>query len=63
LKRRETACFNSGQRVEDHFEEITEMIEISKGGNVGQVLGCQDPNNLLKSQLGGITLEENKALS
>lgn len=25
------ACFNSGQRVEDHFVEITEMIEIGKG--------------------------------
>jgi len=27
-----TACFNSGQRVEDHFVEITEMIAIGKGG-------------------------------
>jgi len=27
-----TACFNSGQRVEDHFVDITEMIEIGKGG-------------------------------
>lgn len=27
-----TACFNSGQRVEDHFVEITEMIGIGKGG-------------------------------
>lgn len=27
-----TACFNSGQRMEDHFGEITEMIEIGKGG-------------------------------
>lgn len=26
------ACFNSGQRVEDHFVDITEMIEIGKGG-------------------------------
>ena len=24
------ACFNSGNRVEDHFVEITEMIEIGK---------------------------------
>jgi hypothetical protein len=22
------ACFNSGQRIEDHFVEITEMVEI-----------------------------------
>jgi DNA-damage-inducible protein D len=27
-----TACFNSGQRVEDHFVEVTDMIEIGKGG-------------------------------
>jgi DNA-damage-inducible protein D len=26
------ACFNSGQRVEDHFVDITEMIGIGKGG-------------------------------
>ena len=27
-----TACFNSGQRLEDHFVDITEMIGIGKGG-------------------------------
>ena len=27
-----SACFNSGERVEDHFVEITEMIGIGKGG-------------------------------
>ena len=27
-----TACFNSGQRVEDHFVEVTDMIGIGKGG-------------------------------
>ena len=26
-----TACFNSGQRVEDHFVEVTDMIEVGKG--------------------------------
>lgn len=26
------ACFNSGQRVDDHFVDITEMIQIGKGG-------------------------------
>jgi DNA-damage-inducible protein D len=26
------ACFNSGQRVEDHFVGVTEMIGIGKGG-------------------------------
>ena len=32
IERARTACFNSGQRVEDHFVEITDMIEIGKGG-------------------------------
>ena len=32
IKRAKTACFNSGQRIEDHFVEITKMIEIGKGG-------------------------------
>ncbi len=27
-----TACFTSGQRMEDHFVDVTEMIEIGKGG-------------------------------
>ena len=27
-----TACFNSGQRVEDHFVDVTDMIEIGKSG-------------------------------
>ena len=27
------ACFNSGQRIEDHFVDITEMIGIGKGGH------------------------------
>mgnify|MGYP000903951921 CR=1 FL=1 len=26
IKRAKTACFNSGQQIEDHFVEITEMI-------------------------------------
>jgi hypothetical protein len=32
VEKARTACFNSGQRVEDHFVEINEMIEIGKGG-------------------------------
>lgn len=32
IEKARTACFNSGQRVEDHFVEITEMVEIGKGG-------------------------------
>ena len=26
-----TDCFNSGQRVEDHFVEVTDMVEIGSG--------------------------------
>jgi|GEM_PF-1901257 len=26
-----SACFNSGQRVDDHFVEVTDMIEVGKG--------------------------------
>lgn len=32
VEKARTACFNSGQRVEDHFVDITEMIGIGKGG-------------------------------
>jgi len=32
IEKARTACFNSGQRIDDHFVEITEMIEIGKGG-------------------------------
>jgi DNA-damage-inducible protein D len=32
IQKARMACFNSGHRVEDHFVEITEMIEIGKGG-------------------------------
>jgi DNA-damage-inducible protein D len=32
IEKARTACFNSGQRLEDHFVDITEMIEIGKGG-------------------------------
>lgn len=28
-----TACFNSGQRVDDHFVEITDMVPIGSGAN------------------------------
>ena len=32
VEKARTACFNSGQHLDDHFVEITEMIEIGKGG-------------------------------
>jgi DNA-damage-inducible protein D len=31
IRRAKTACFNSGQRHEDHFGEITEMVPIGSG--------------------------------
>lgn len=36
----QTACFNSGQRIEDHFVEIIEMVEIGKGGRRAVVTIC-----------------------
>lgn len=33
LTKAKIACENSGQAVEDHFVDITEMIEIGKGGH------------------------------
>ena len=32
IKKAKIACFNSGHRLEDHFVDITELIEIGKGG-------------------------------
>jgi DNA-damage-inducible protein D len=32
INRAKLSCFNSSSRVEDHFVEVTEMIEIGKGG-------------------------------
>lgn len=31
IKKAKTACFNSGQRIEDHFVDITEMVSIGSG--------------------------------
>ncbi len=31
IEKARAACFTSGQRVEDHFVDVTEMIEIGKG--------------------------------
>ena len=31
IERARTACFNSGQKIEDHFVDITEMVEIGSG--------------------------------
>ena len=32
IEKARTACFNSGQRVEDHFVGTDQMIDIGKGG-------------------------------
>jgi DNA-damage-inducible protein D len=32
IEKAKFACFNSGHRLEDHFVDVTEMIEIGKGG-------------------------------
>ncbi len=32
IEKAKMACFNSGHRLEDHFVDITEMIQIGKGG-------------------------------
>ena len=32
VQKAKAACFNSGQRIEDHFVDVTEMIPIGKGG-------------------------------
>jgi DNA-damage-inducible protein D len=40
IKKAKTACFNSGQRMEDHFVDTTEMIEIGKGGRRSVATVC-----------------------
>lgn len=32
VEKAKLACFNSGNRIEDHFVDVTDMIEIGKGG-------------------------------
>jgi DNA-damage-inducible protein D len=32
IEKAKLACFNSGNRLEDHFVDVTDMIEIGKGG-------------------------------
>jgi len=32
VEKAKLACFNSGHRIDDHFVDVTEMIEIGKGG-------------------------------
>ena len=32
VEKAKRSCFNSGNRIEDHFVDVTEMIEVGKGG-------------------------------
>ena len=32
MQKARMACFNSAHRIKDHFVDVTEMIEIGKGG-------------------------------
>jgi DNA-damage-inducible protein D len=33
IEKARLSCFNNGHRIEDHFVDVTEMIEIGKDGN------------------------------
>lgn len=33
IEKAKLSCFNSGHRIEDHFVDVTEMIEIGKGAS------------------------------
>jgi DNA-damage-inducible protein D len=32
IEKAKLSCFNSGHRIEDHFADISKMVEIGKGG-------------------------------
>ena len=55
------ACLNSGQTVEDHFVDITEMVEIGSGAQHVQAVVFQLPAELpvVRGEVGG---DKNKVL-
>ncbi len=47
IRKAKTACFNSGHRIEGHFVDITEMIEMESGAQ--EAKATQAPNQLHES--------------
>ena len=43
VQKARTACFNSGHRLEDHFVDITEMVEIGSGATAARQDGAISP--------------------
>ena len=51
INKAKTACFNSGHRIEDHFGDITEMIEIGKGAQRAVSAVYMSPLRLLMAEI------------
>ena len=53
IQKARMSCFNSGNRIEDHFVDVTDMIEIGKGGQreVGSVLKISAPPEEKKKKI------------
>ena len=45
--------FDSGQRLDDHFVDITEMIEIGKGSNLRSADSIKKLESKRRKQIGG----------
>ena len=50
IQKARTACFNSAQPIEDHFVDITEMVEIGSSGEAAGQDGIPIPVCLLPSR-------------
>ena len=54
VQKARTACFNSGQRLEDHFVDITEMVGIGSGASPSvPSCGCTTRNWLMPPRVPG----------
>ncbi|MFA6244603.1 MAG: BRO family protein [Candidatus Hydrogenedentales bacterium] len=40
IEKAKRACFNSGNRIEDHFVDVTDMVEIGSGGRRAASESC-----------------------